>query len=181
LLIALFIKLDSSGPVLYKQKRIGKNGKVFNFYKFRTMIVEKEKSDEENRRVQYRDFINGKKEATKIVDEARVTRIGKILRKMSIDELPQLWNVLIGDMSLIGPRPCLPYEWESYSEWHKKRLSVTPGCSGLWQVSDRKTISFEEMVLLDFYYIENISPWMDLQIILKTIPVMFFGQGGKWE
>ena len=99
------------------------------------------------------------------------------MRKTSLDELPQLWNVIKGDMSLVGPRPCLPHEYELYSEWHKKRLSVIPGCTGLWQVSDRKNISFNDMVLLDYYYIENMSPWFDTQIILKTIPVMIFGRG----
>jgi undecaprenyl-phosphate galactose phosphotransferase len=108
-----------------------------------------------------------------------ITPIGRILRKTSLDELPQLFNVLIGDMSLVGPRPCLPYEYEAYDEWHKRRLSVLPGCTGLWQVFGRSETGFDEMVVLDLYYIGNISPILDVQLILKTIPVMLFGRGAK--
>jgi undecaprenyl-phosphate galactose phosphotransferase len=114
----------------------------------------------------------------KIVNENNITPIGKNLRKMSLDELPQLFNVLKGDMSLVGPRPCLPYEFDAYDNWHKRRLSVLPGCTGLWQVTSRSEVSFDDMVLLDLYYINNMSPWLDLQLILKTVPVMIFGRGG---
>jgi lipopolysaccharide/colanic/teichoic acid biosynthesis glycosyltransferase len=116
---------------------------------------------------------------TKIVDESNVTRIGRFIRKTSIDELPQMLNVLKGDMSLVGPRPCLPYEWENYAVWHKRRLTVTPGCTGLWQVLGRSEVGFRDMVILDLFYIYNISLHLDVWLILKTIPVMIFGSGGK--
>jgi lipopolysaccharide/colanic/teichoic acid biosynthesis glycosyltransferase len=119
------------------------------------------------------------KVSTKIVNEARVTRIGRWLRKTSLDELPQLFNVLKGDMSLVGPRPCLPYEWESYEEWHKRRLMVTPGCTGMWQVAGRSVVGFEDMVILDLYYIQNASVLLDFRLLLKTLPVMLFGTGAK--
>ncbi len=118
------------------------------------------------------------KGTTKIVNKANVTSVGKWLRRTSLDELPQFFNVLKGDMSLVGPRPCLPYEWENYEEWHKKRLSVAPGCTGVWQVSGRSEVGFRDMVILDLYYIQNASLHMDLKLILKTIPVMLFGKGG---
>jgi exopolysaccharide biosynthesis polyprenyl glycosylphosphotransferase len=179
--IALIIKVTSKGPVFYKQTRIGKDGREFNFYKFRSMLVG---SDIDGTREKIlRDFIkkgnhsNGG--SSKVVDEKMVTPIGRVMRKTSIDELPQLFNVLKGDMSLVGPRPCLPYEYKAYDEWHKRRLSVLPGCTGLWQVSSRSQTGFDDMVLLDLYYIENISPWFDLQLMLKTVPVMVFGRGGK--
>jgi undecaprenyl-phosphate galactose phosphotransferase len=139
--------------------------------------------DDEARKKNAQQFIQIKKRigegSTKIVDESKITGIGRILRKTSIDELPQLFNVLMGDMSLVGPRPCLPYEWEHYEEWHKKRLSVIPGCTGVWQVSGRSSVGFEDMVILDLYYIQNSSLLLDLQLILKTIPVMIFGRGAK--
>ncbi len=113
----------------------------------------------------------------KITDDPRIFRFGKFIRKTSFDEFPQLFNVLKGDMSLIGPRPCLPYEWECYSEWHKARLMAPPGCTGLWQVVGRSTVTFEEMVILDLYYISNMTTWFDLKIMMKTFPVIFLGAG----
>jgi undecaprenyl-phosphate galactose phosphotransferase len=178
IVISLLVKTTSKGPLIYKQSRIGKDGKEFNFYKFRSMTVAGEDDDATSRKELYSQYMNGK-EPEKIINVRRVTQIGKFLRKTSLDELPQLWNVLKGDMSLVGPRPPVPYEYEMYSEWQKKRLGATPGCTGLWQISDRLNISFTDMVLLDFYYIENMSIWLDLQILLKTIPVMLFGRGGK--
>ncbi len=182
-IIAIAIKIDSRGPVLFKQTRIGKNGKPFQFYKFRSMYVGSDK--DETRKQRYEIFIHEKKnynprqKSTKIIDESRITRVGRFIRKTSLDELPQLINVLKGDMSLVGPRPCLPYEWERYEDWHKKRLSVTPGCTGVWQVSGRSRVGFEDMVILDLFYIHNAWWLLDLQLILKTIPVMIFGKGGK--
>jgi len=181
LIVSVAIKLDSKGPVLYKQKRIGRNGKPFIFYKFRSMYIG---SDADKSRVEkLRKFINEDKtddpSTTKIVETSKITRIGKFIRKTSIDELPQLINVLKGEMSLVGPRPCLPYEWQNYAEWHKKRLSVTPGCTGLWQVSGRSMVGFRDMTILDLYYIYNVSFHFDLLLILKTIPIMLFGTGGK--
>jgi exopolysaccharide biosynthesis polyprenyl glycosylphosphotransferase len=181
LLIALIIKLTSKGPIFYHQVRIGKDGKEFNIYKFRSMVLD---SDEDDERVQKaKEFIqNGKSDVigfTKIVNVERITPIGRFLRKTSVDEMPQLFNVLKGDMSLVGPRPCLSYEYEFYDEWHKRRVSVLPGCTGLWQVSGRSEVGFDDMVVLDLYYIDNISPWFDLHLILKTIPVIVFGKGAK--
>jgi lipopolysaccharide/colanic/teichoic acid biosynthesis glycosyltransferase len=118
---------------------------------------------------------NGKK----IINENRITEIGKIIRKTSLDELPQLFNVIKGDMSLVGPRPCLPYEFENYASWQKRRVNVLPGCTGVWQVTGRSSVSFKDSIVLDLYYINNMSPWLDLQILLKTIPVMLFARGGK--
>lgn len=181
IVVGVLIKLDSKGPILFKQIRIGKNGKEFLFYKFRTMV--KGGDDENNREKLVSEFIEGKSQkiegSTKIVDESKVTGIGKILRKTSLDELPQLFNVLKGDMSLVGPRPCLPYEWQHYEDWHKTRLSVIPGCTGVWQVTGRSNVNFQNMVILDLYYIYNYSLFLDLQLILKTFPVMLFGKGAK--
>lgn len=180
-LIALAIKLTSKGPVLHTQVRLGKDARPFHFYKFRTMEVGSENDLDRIERMKL--FIasgkSGPNGDSKIINEKRVTRIGRFLRKTSIDEIPQLLNVLKGDMSLVGPRPCLPYEFDAYKEWHKRRLSVIPGCTGLWQVSSRSEGGFDDMVLLDLYYIDNQSPWLDLQLILKTIPVMMFGRGAR--
>ena len=180
-IIALAIRLDSHGPILFKQKRVGKNGRQFTFYKFRSMVVGSDGN--ERRKEDLREFISETRSAgngsTKIVDEANVTRVGRIIRKTSVDELPQLLNVLKGDMSLVGPRPCLPYEWESYARWHKRRFSVTPGCTGVWQVLGRSEVGFRDMVILDLFYAYNISFHLDFLLILKTIPVMLFGRGGK--
>ncbi len=175
--LATAVKLSSPGPVIYRSRRVGKNGEEFDFFKFRSMRPATEQHDPTVLKEQYEAYIKNGEVVGKIINDNRVTRIGKLMRKTSLDELPQLWNVLKGDMSLVGPRPCLPTEYQLYSSWHKKRLNVTPGCTGLWQVSDRKKISFNDMVLLDYYYMENMSLWFDLQIILKTIPVMIFGKG----
>jgi exopolysaccharide biosynthesis polyprenyl glycosylphosphotransferase len=181
LVLALLIKIDSRGPVLFRQIRIGKNGKPFVFYKFRSMYVGSD--DDETRKHVASQFIRNRSGngngSTKILDESKVTRVGRVLRKTSLDELPQLVNVVRGEMSMVGPRPCLPYEWESYEDWHRKRLAVMPGCTGVWQVSGRSAVSFEDMVILDFYYIQNASPLFDLELILKTIPVMILGKGAK--
>jgi exopolysaccharide biosynthesis polyprenyl glycosylphosphotransferase len=181
LILGILIKIDSRGPVFFRQIRIGKNGKPFVFYKFRSMYVGSE--DDETRKHVASEFIRNRNGngngSTKILDESKVTRVGRFLRKTSLDELPQLVNVVRGEMSMVGPRPCLPYEWESYENWHRRRLAVTPGCTGVWQVSGRSAVSFEDMVILDFYYIQNVSPLFDLQLILKTIPVMILGKGAK--
>jgi len=181
--IALAIKIDSRGPVLYTQTRVGRNGRQFSFYKFRSMRAG---SDSDlNREQQYAKLIRGEWKGqdagtpTKIIDSSRVTPIGAFLRKTSLDELPQLLNVLRGDMSLVGPRPCLPYEWKHYQEWHKQRLSVMPGCTGVWQVFGRSRVGFQDMVILDLYYSQNASFGLDLWLLFKTIPVMVMGRGGK--
>jgi len=181
-IISLLIKLDSKGPVIFKQARVGKNGRKFAFYKFRTMSHGSTK-EESAREKQVEDFIKGvyfvQGRSTKIVDTSKITRVGKLLRKTSVDEIPQLVNVLKGDMSLVGPRPCLAYEWDHYEAWHKLRLSVTPGCTGLWQVAGRSRVSFQDMVMMDLSYINNYSFFTDLKLILKTIPVMLLGRGAK--
>jgi exopolysaccharide biosynthesis polyprenyl glycosylphosphotransferase len=182
LLIALLIKLDSRGPVFYKQERVGMDGRVFLFYKFRTMRAD---ADDSRHREFQRKYIQGEPDsnlgdedrpAYKLLSDERVTRLGKILRKTSLDELPQLFNVLRGDMSVVGPRPPIPYEVESYELWHRKRLDLKPGITGLWQVSGRNRLPFDEMVRMDLYYIENWSLLLDLKIILQTLPVMWRGE-----
>jgi len=182
LLIAVLIKFSSKGPILYTHTRIGKDGKPFKFYKFRSMNIIDAGRDKKREKMMLAFMKNGKpnnKKDTKVIDDSRVTWIGNIIRKTSMDELPQLINVIIGEMSLVGPRPCLPYEYENYDEWQKRRLKVLPGCTGLWQVSGRSEVSFKDSVVLDIYYINNMSPWLDLQLILKTVPVMLFARGGK--
>jgi exopolysaccharide biosynthesis polyprenyl glycosylphosphotransferase len=179
IVVAILVKLSSPGPVLFKSLAIGKGGKPFMFYKFRSMhSTEGEDEERKKMMIQYMkesETTNGRK----IINLKRVTWIGQILRKTSLDELPQLLNVIKGDMSLVGPRPCLPYEYENYDEWHKRRVSVLPGCTGVWQVWGRSSVSFRESIVLDLYYINNMSPWLDLQLILQTIPAVFFFRGAK--
>ncbi len=175
-IIALLIKLTSSGRVLYKQTRIGKNCEPFTFYKFRTMYEDADDSIHKDFAAQ---FIGGNpKGVKKMTNDPRVTFVGRWLRRTSLDELPQLFNVLTGEMSLVGPRPCMPYELEQYEEWHRRRLSVKPGCTGLWQVAGRSAVDFNDMVILDLFYIDNMSPLFDLRIIFKTLPVMLLAKGG---
>jgi len=181
LIVSALIKLDSKGSVFYLQERVGMDGRVFLFYKFRTMRVD---ADDAAHREYQRRFIAGSPDANlggderpayKLRSDSRVTRVGSVLRRLSLDELPQLLNVLRGDMSIVGPRPPIPYEVEAYDLWHRKRLDMKPGLTGLWQVSGRNRLSFEEMVRLDLYYIENWSLLLDLKIILRTLPVMLRG------
>ena len=181
ILIALIIKLDSKGPVFYTQERVGMDGRLFLLYKFRTM---KAGADPELHREYQRAFIAGRAEANigndnkptyKLLADPRITRTGKVLRRTSLDEVPQLLNVLLGDMSIVGPRPPIPYEVEAYELWHRKRLDMKPGLTGLWQVSGRNRLPFEEMVRLDLFYIENWSLLLDLKIILRTVLVMIEG------
>ena len=183
LLIALLIKLDSRGRVFYTQERVGMDGRLFLLYKFRTMQAN---ADADLHREYQRAFIAGRAEANlgnetkptyKLLADPRITRIGKILRRTSLDEVPQLLNVMSGDMSLVGPRPPIPYEVEAYELWHRKRLDMKPGLTGLWQVSGRNRLPFEEMVRLDLFYIENWSLLLDLKIILRTGFVMIAGEG----
>jgi exopolysaccharide biosynthesis polyprenyl glycosylphosphotransferase len=183
LVIGGLIRLDSRGPIFFSQVRVGKNGRTFSFYKFRSMQVGSDRDT--NRETEYASLIRGSvglqvgANPTKIVDESKITRVGRFIRRTSLDELPQLYNVLRGDMSLVGPRPCLPYEWKHYEEWHKKRLSVTPGCTGMWQVMGRSKVGFQDMVVLDLFYAQNASFHLDLWLMFKTIPVMVLGRGGK--
>lgn len=172
LMIAGAIRLESPGPIFYSQTRVGKDGKRFRCYKFRSMIVGAD---------QMRDQISSLNEATgplfKMRDDPRLTRIGRFIRRYSLDELPQIYNVWRGDMSLVGPRPNRPGEVAQYQEWHKKRLSVSSGITGLAQVSGRSDLTFDEMVLLDLYYVENWSVPIDLNIILRSIPAVLWARG----
>jgi len=177
LLIALFIKISSPGPIFFAQTRIGKYGREFKFYKFRSMKVVK--GEDKERVKQMINFMNDENLKTKIINDNRVTWIGNIIRMTSLDELPQLLNVIKGEMSLVGPRPCLPYEYENYAEWQKRRVKVTPGCTGVWQVWGRSSVSFKDSVVLDLYYINNMSPWFDLQLIFQTIPAILTARGAK--
>ncbi len=185
LAIALLIKLTSKGPVFFKQERVGENGGGFALFKFRTMRTD---CDDSHHREFTRNFIQGrlqepsldagKSGVYKMTDDPRITAVGGFLRKASLDELPQFINILRGEMTIVGPRPPLPYEYECYDEWHKLRLKVKPGLTGLWQVNGRSAVPFHEMVMMDIYYIENWSLMLDFKIMLKTVPVMLAGMGG---
>ncbi len=178
-IVSFVIKLDSGGPVLFRQKRIGKDGKIFTFLKFRSM--HNEVSDDIHKEY-IKTLINGEKkkgEIFKMEDDPRITRFGRFIRKTSIDELPQFFNVLKGDMSIVGPRPALPYEVEMYKEWHKDRLAVKPGITGTWQVFGRSSLPFDESVFLDLYYNENRSVLLNLYLFLKTIPKVLTSAGAE--
>ncbi len=172
LVVMLLVKLDSKGPVLFIRKRCGKDGKLFNMYKLRSMCAE---AEEKLNQIQHLNEANGF--MFKIKDDPRLTRIGKFIRKTSIDEIPQLLNVLKGEMSLVGPRPPLPNEVEKYSKRHKLRLSVKPGLTGLWQISGRSNLGFDDMVRLDLKYISERNLFYDLKIIVKTIPAVLRSYG----
>ncbi len=193
LIIAIAIKLDSPGPVIYVQKRVRGNQdphdphperNLFAFYKFRSMYVN---ADTNIHRQYMADYIRGnngkinngthQKPIYKMKQDPRITRVGRFLRRTSLDELPQLFNVLKGDMSLVGPRPALPYEVEQYPPFGRARLRAQPGLTGLWQVSGRTHLTFDEMVQLDITYTEHCSLWLDLKILLKTIPAVISGNG----
>jgi exopolysaccharide biosynthesis polyprenyl glycosylphosphotransferase len=186
LVISILIKLDSRGSILFRQERIGMDGRRFLCYKFRTMRAD---ADENLHREAYQKNIKGLAEANagdaekpvfgKVKDDPRVTRIGKFLRRTSLDELPQFLNVLSGEMSIVGARPPIPYEVEEYDIRHRRRLDMKPGITGLWQVSGRNRLTFEEMVQRDLFYIENWSLWLDLKIILLTLPAVWRGDGAR--
>lgn len=181
LLIVVAIKLESPGPVFYLAKAVGKNGNPFSMYKFRSMRMNSSNEI-------HKDYVSklikgeigneeGEKKPLKITNDPRITRVGNLIRKFSLDELPQLINVLKGDMSLVGPRPCLPYEYELYKDWYKKRASVPSGITGLWQVAGRSEVSFEDMILLDLYYVYNRSLTLDFNILFETIFVVLGMKG----
>jgi exopolysaccharide biosynthesis polyprenyl glycosylphosphotransferase len=172
LLIGLAITLDSPGPVLFAQARVGRGGREFTIYKFRSM---RQGADEEKEALA--DLNEASGPIFKIRDDPRRTPVGRALRHWSLDELPQLYNVLRGEMSLVGPRPATPAEVAQYEDWHVKRLAVRPGITGLWQVSGRSELPFDEMVLLDIYYVENWSPALDAKILLRTVPIWLSGKG----
>jgi exopolysaccharide biosynthesis polyprenyl glycosylphosphotransferase len=179
--LAILIKLESKGPIFLRQERVGMDGKMFLMIKFRSMRHGED--DQAHRELMARmisgeDANQGTRDEPlygKVKDDPRLTKIGSWMRRYSIDELPQILNVVIGQMSIVGPRPPLPYEVKHYQDWHRARFHVKPGITGLWQVSGRNRLHFEEMVRLDIFYIENWSPWLDLKIMLKTLPVMMKG------
>jgi lipopolysaccharide/colanic/teichoic acid biosynthesis glycosyltransferase len=187
IIIAALVKLSSKGPILFEQERIGLFGKPFVFFKFRSMYINQ---NHNIHKMFVKNFIketaneneelgsNNKKTVYKMTDDPRVTKIGSFLRKTSLDELPQLFNVLKGDMSLVGPRPPIPYEYEQYDIWHKGRIvEFKPGITGLWQVEGRSRTTFNEMVRLDLKYIREWSLWLDIKILLKTPWVVIKGKG----
>lgn len=167
LFTALAIRLDSKGPVFFAQNRLGYKGRYFKMYKFRSMVVNAEQL---LKQLESKNEVSG--HMFKMRNDPRITRVGRVIRKTSIDELPQLLNVIKGDMSLVGPRPPLPREVNQYDKWQDLRLSVRPGITGLWQISGRNDIGFEEMINLDLKYIRERCFFYDLKIILKTIPVL---------
>ncbi|CDZ25065.1 capsular polysaccharide biosynthsis protein [[Clostridium] cellulosi] len=172
LITAIAIKLDSEGEVFYSQLRVGKDGKLFKMYKFRSMCVDADKQLDKLKDLNEKDG-----PVFKIANDPRVTRVGRIIRKRSIDELPQLINIIKGDMSIVGPRPPLPNEVAQYTPYQMQRLSVKPGLTCYWQISGRSDISFDEWVELDCKYIRESSVWTDIKIILKTIPAVLTGRG----
>ena len=168
IIIAIIIKTTSKGPVFFSQKRVGKNGREFDMYKFRSMVVNAEELKE---KLAAQNEMSGP--MFKMKDDPRVTKVGKFIRKTSIDELPQLWNVLKGDMSLVGPRPSLPKEVAQFEDWMHKRLEVKPGLTCYWQVSGRNNIDFEDWMKLDIRYVDERSTWIDIKLIFKTVGVLF--------
>jgi len=172
LVIAVAIKLDTPGPVILRQIRVGKGERLFTCFKFRSMC---ENAEVEKTQLLERNEANGV--WFKMRDDPRVTRVGRLLRRLSMDELPQFLNVLMGHMSMVGPRPAVPAEVQHYQPWHRRRLEVAPGVTGLWQVSGRSNLSFDEAVLLDLYYIENWSLLLDMQLLLRTLPKVVTGEG----
>jgi exopolysaccharide biosynthesis polyprenyl glycosylphosphotransferase len=186
LLISLAIKLTSKGPILFKQERVGRYGSRFTFLKFRSMQCS---SDARIHREYVKQYIAGEADAAraghtqsavyKIQSDPRITRVGRFLRRSSLDELPQFINVLRGDMSLVGPRPPIPYELEGYQIWHRRRvLESKPGITGLWQVNGRSKVKFDDMVRMDLHYAKTWSVWLDVKILLQTPAAVLFGAGG---
>jgi lipopolysaccharide/colanic/teichoic acid biosynthesis glycosyltransferase len=184
--IAIAVKVTSRGPVLFRQERVGRNGRRFRFYKFRSMYTGNDHSAHQEYVVA---LINGNAETQcqrvdgededvyKLLDDPRVTRVGRFLRRYSLDELPQIFNVFKGDMSLVGPRPPLPYEVDAYSAWHTRRLDVKPGITGVWQVDGRSRVSFDDMVFQDVMYDCTRDPLVDLSLCLHTVPAALLGHG----
>jgi exopolysaccharide biosynthesis polyprenyl glycosylphosphotransferase len=176
LMIALAIKLDSKGPVFFRQERLGYQGRPFTIFKFRSMRVDAEKLRMD---MAHLNEMNGSGPLFKMKTDPRVTRTGRFLRKTSLDELPQLLNVMNGSMSLVGPRPFVTHEAEQIDGWAARRLDLMPGITGLWQVEGRNDVPFEDMVRLDYTYVANWSPWWDLRILMQTIPTVITGKGAS--
>jgi lipopolysaccharide/colanic/teichoic acid biosynthesis glycosyltransferase len=171
--VAVAIKLDSPGPVLFRQNRIGRGGKVMRVTKFRSMVVEAEAQREsllaESRQAMWLDLEH----------DPRITRVGRVLRLTSLDELPQFWNVLRGDMSLVGPRPLIAEEDQNVNGYARRRLDLTPGITGVWQVMGRAHIPFDQMIMLDYLYVANWSLWTDIKLIIQTVPVVLTRRGAN--
>ena len=167
-IVSCAVKFTSKGPIFFSQKRVGKNGQLFDMYKFRSMVVNAEELKE---KLANQNEMSGP--MFKMKDDPRVTKVGKFIRKTSLDELPQLWNVLKGDMSLVGPRPSLPKEVKQFEKWLYKRLTVKPGLTCYWQVSGRNNIDFEDWMKLDISYVEDRNLWIDIKLIFKTVGVLF--------
>jgi lipopolysaccharide/colanic/teichoic acid biosynthesis glycosyltransferase len=180
--IALLIKMYSPGPIFYRQERIGKHGKPFMMLKFRSMHVDNNnKSHQQFMQRMIRENLRPEDVGLKVMklpNDSRITKPGKLLRLLSLDELPQFYNVLRGEMSIVGPRPSLPYEYEVYTEWHKRRLDILPGITGLWQVTAHNQVPFDEMVQIDLNYIATMNPWLDLKLIVLTPIEMMRAKGG---
>lgn len=183
MIVAVCIKIDSRGPVFFRQKRVGQDGVEFEMFKFRSMYVD---SDDLAHREKIMQYMNGHKlnedetsaMAYKDLNDPRITRVGRLIRKTSLDELPQFWNVLRGQMTLVGPRPPLPYEVEVYTSHEWLRLSGKPGLTGTWQVYGRSRVTFQNMVDMDIEYLQDQSFWKDVKLIILTVPVMILGRGG---
>lgn len=190
LCIAVLVKLDSRGPVLFVQQRVGSRRRCaddrtvweavrFQCYKFRSMV---QNADESLHQTHIQAFVEEQLDPTrtvKLADDPRITRIGRILRRTSLDELPQLLNVVKGEMSLVGPRPVPIYEAAAYTDWHRERLTALPGITGLWQVKGRGRVSFTEMIRMDIAYARNQSLWLDIKLLLSTIPAVLSGRGAE--
>lgn len=172
LLAAAIIRLGSEGPVFFKQRRIGHRGREFTLFKFRTMHIN---AGTESHRHHTRNLIKSQGPMIKLDSrkDPRLIPLGSLLRASGLDELPQLLNVLRGDMSLVGPRPCIPYEYEIYEPWHRRRFDAVPGLTGLWQVSGKNRTTFDEMVRLDIRYAQRLSPLLDIKIIVRTLPALW--------
>ena len=178
-LVALLIRFDSHGPAFFRQPRIGENGRSFRIWKFRTMTADADERKAEYAHLNIHDGPNGDPRMFKIHDDPRVTRVGRFLRRCSIDELPQLFNVIRGDMSIVGPRPLIPDEHQYVTDWAERRLALRPGMTGLWQVLGRNGIGFDEMVRLDYVYVNTWSLWNDLRLMARTVPAVF-GANGRY-
>jgi exopolysaccharide biosynthesis polyprenyl glycosylphosphotransferase len=173
LLVILVITLDSKGPIFFFQTRVGENGKKFKMWKFRSMYIDAE--ERKAALMKENEMVGGV--LFKMKNDPRITRVGRFIRKFSIDELPQLWNVLIGDMSLVGPRPPVPSEVAQYTPYQRQRLKVTPGITCIWQVSGRSEIPFPKQVEMDLEYINNQSFWFDMVLLIKTVPAVLKAKG----
>lgn len=175
LIIAILIKIDSKGPVFFKHKRIGKNGKTIGVYKFRSMVINAEELLKQFTPEQMKEY----EKNFKLDNDPRITKIGNFLRKSSLDELPQLINIFIGNMSIVGPRPIVTKELEKYGDQKDKFLSVTPGLTGFWQASGRSDVEYDERIKMELYYVDNCSLWLDFKIILKTFVAVIKKEGAK--